>query len=553
MSELVHRRLRAPSADGTALIDPPLSQAAALIERNRAISAEFDRKEFSTDDRTRARILIVGSAALFDGIQLTGDVLKKSFIVSGHQPELFHPGVWLKNYALSAIAQSVGGLGINLAIDNDAIRTATVRVPSGSIAQPSVVEIPFDGACDAVPWECRWIREPKTFHEFHAAVRRAFQPFASAAAYKRGMIIDWLWPHALAAEKNERDALRRIVQTVEMNEQTPHLGSCLTLARHRVEKEIGLQTCEMALSLLVGDPPFLQFAIRLLTAHREFRDVYNTALAEYRHVNGIRSRSHPVPDLSQEGGWYESPFWIWTTENPLRRRVFVRQNAAKWELTDRAGITVAQPRSTAEGDELWQVLLHRGVWLRPRALVTTMYARLVLSDLFIHGIGGAKYDEVTDLIIRRFFGIEPPAYITASATFRLPIERPQVSLDDVRDSERRIREARYRPEAFVRDPLVAQEPDIAAKLAALVAEKREYLTRHDLRRCEQSVFDRLDRLNRAMHDLLAPVERELRARHAGLLVQLKHAQLLGSREFSFVLFPSEILPARLLDLCKVPS
>ena len=103
----------------------------------------------------------------------------------------------------------------------------------------------------------------------------------------------------------------------------------------------------------------------------------------------------------------------------------------------------------------------RGIKLRPRALITTMYARLVLSDLFIHGIGGAKYDELTDLIIRRFFGIEPPAYITATATFRLPIERPQVSLEDVRDSAQRIREARYRPEAFLRDPLVTAEPAIA--------------------------------------------------------------------------------------------
>jgi hypothetical protein len=182
-----------------------------------------------------------------------------------------------------------------------------------------------------------------------------------------------------------------------------------------------------------------------------------------------------------------------------------------------------------------------------------MYARLVLSDLFIHGIGGAKYDEVTDLIIRRFFGIEPPAYVTATATFRLPIERPQVTLDDVRQSARRIRETRFRPEAFVRDPLVTGEPAIAEKLTALAAEKREFLDRHDLRRCPPEVFAQLDALNRAMHDLLAPVERELRAAHSGLLGQLKNSQLLGSREFSFVLFPSEILPARLLDLCKVSS
>ena len=52
---------------------------------------------------------------------------------------------------------------------------------------------------------------------------------------------------------------------------------------------------------------------------------------------------------------------------------------------------------------------------------------------------------------------------------------------------------------------------------------------------------------------LKPVEEEWRARHAELIAVAKQSQLLSSREFSFVLFPSEILPARLLDLCKVMS
>jgi hypothetical protein len=182
-----------------------------------------------------------------------------------------------------------------------------------------------------------------------------------------------------------------------------------------------------------------------------------------------------------------------------------------------------------------------------------MYARLVLSDLFIHGIGGAKYDELTDLIIRRFFGIEPPAYITATATFRLPIERPQVTIADVRSAARRIRETRYQPESFLRDERVKQDGGLFAKLAALAAEKREFLDQNDLRRCSPDVFDRLDRLNRAMHELLQPVEEELRSQHAQLITQLKQSQLLGSREFSFVLFPAENLPARLLDLCKASS
>jgi hypothetical protein len=67
------------------------------------------------------------------------------------------------------------------------------------------------------------------------------------------------------------------------------------------------------------------------------------------------------------------------------------------------------------------------------------------------------------------------------------------------------------------------------------------------------VYERLAQINAKMRQVLAPVERELRARHAELMEALRQSQLLGSREFSFVLFPSEILPARLLDLCKVLS
>ena len=59
--------------------------------------------------------------------------------------------------------------------------------------------------------------------------------------------------------------------------------------------------------------------------------------------------------------------------------------------------------------------------LRPRALTLTLFARLCLGDFFIHGIGGGKYDEVTDAIIRDYFGIEPPAYQVLSATLHLPL------------------------------------------------------------------------------------------------------------------------------------
>ena len=45
-----------------------------------------------------------------------------------------------------------------------------------------------------------------------------------------------------------------------------------------------------------------------------------------------------------------------------------------------------------------------------------MFARLAVADLFIHGIGGAKYDELTDAIGERFFGIQLRPYMVVSGT-----------------------------------------------------------------------------------------------------------------------------------------
>jgi hypothetical protein len=332
------------------------------------------------------------------------------------------------------------------------------------------------------------------------------------------------------------------------------LGQRLAQSRHIAEERLGLETYEVPLSAVCQSVHFRSFAARLLTEHARFLEIHNRTLAEYRAINRLRSHTHPVPDLEQDTEYAEMPFWLWTRENPLRHRVFARRRGNQIELTDRKQINLTFNVATegAQGNFLDQLAAAeaRGIKLRPRALVTTMYARLVLSDLFIHGIGGAKYDELTDLIIRRFFGIEPPAYVTATATFRLPIERPDVSLDEVRQSAQRIREIRYRPESFLNELAVKQDANTSAKLNALAEEKRAYLFQHDLRRCSIDVFKHLDILNRAMHDLLQPVEQELRAQHAELISLARQSQLLGSREFSFVLFPAEKLSARLLDLSK---
>ena len=112
MSDLVYRRLRAPSQDGAALIEPPLGEIPGMIVRNQSLIAAWAQSAGA------ASILSLRSAArtqlLSEALSFTSQYRDVGFvpavnsttplILAGHQPELFHPGVWLKNFALQSLA-----------------------------------------------------------------------------------------------------------------------------------------------------------------------------------------------------------------------------------------------------------------------------------------------------------------------------------------------------------------------------------------------------------------------------------------------------------------
>lgn len=552
MSDLVHRRLRAPEADGAALIEPA-GQVQQLLEANRAAASQRQYGQYGCQglslnqlaDAARAELLagaIDYVSAYRDASFAKGVTSKTGFVLAGHQPELFHPGVWFKHFLLSSVARRVGALAVNLVVDSDLVRTASLRVPVRHGGERAMENVAFDAPGEPVPFEERPILDRWLFESFEQRVVAAYETAFKKEQQRERLLIERLWPAAVA-------------DAADSSFSAP-LGLALARARHRLEAKLGLTTLELPLSRVAQSSMFRWFAVHLLAQLPRLHEIYNAALAEYRVVNRIRSSTHPVPALEQDDEWLEAPLFVWTKDDPRRRHVFVRRTPGGLVLSDCNGLQLQLDASAdVSADKAVDQLAaaeKRGIKLRPRALVTTMYARLVLSDLFVHGIGGAKYDELTDAIVRRFWGIEPPQYVTATATFRLPIERPDVTAEDVRIAARRIRDARYHPETLLRDERVKNNAALRQPLEALAAEKRDYLARHDLRRCGPHVFARLDQLNRAMHALLAPLERELRSEHAALIDQLKQSQLVASREFSFVLFPEKV-SGRLLDLARQSS
>jgi hypothetical protein len=210
------------------------------------------------------------------------------------------------------------------------------------------------------------------------------------------------------------------------------------------------------------------------------------------------------------------------------------------ELTDRRGLTLQLPADEDLAIEVWDEWERSGIKIRPRALMTTMYARLVLSDLFLHGIGGAKYDELTDAIIRDSMAIEPPAYLTATATLQLPLGYPQVRFEQVRAAQHEARQLPFCAERYLRGD---HGGDLAAR-------KQELLRDIPPRGAKRAWHDEISQINAALTALVVDEQTRLNEHATQLAEQHRISRLLGSREFSFCLYPADFLRTLLLDLSR---
>jgi hypothetical protein len=70
-----------------------------------------------------------------------------------------------------------------------------------------------------------------------------------------------------------------------------------------------------------------------------------------------------------------------------------------------------------------------------------MFLRLALVDQFVHGIGGGRYDQVTDRLIELHFGIGAPRFSVTTATLIFPqaVGQSRVCLPCVMEEGHRLK------------------------------------------------------------------------------------------------------------------
>ncbi|MFW6169331.1 MAG: hypothetical protein ACODAD_02495 [Planctomycetota bacterium] len=523
-------KLRVPSEDGEAVVEPCFTDPVTLPRQNQVRQARMSACCIGGGSLSRLRAMareeLLQRAARYTSSyrEIAGENREPDapVILAGHQPRLVHPGVWFKNFLLSELARRGGAHAINLVIDSDLARHTSIHVPSGSLEAPTISSLALDTPTFPLPHEARAIQDFALFASFGRRVEAAISPFVDQP------LLGIFWPYAVQAARKHGN-----------------LGQALAQARHRLEGDWGLNTLELPLSAVCGFRAFGRFAIHLLANAPRFRAIHNRYVAEYRLVHKVRNHTHPVPDLVEDDGWTEVPFWLWTLGQPRRLPAFVRQSGRKLVLSDREDVHLALDlgldAESHRGIEQLDEARRQGFQLRPRALITTLFSRLVMGDLFIHGIGGAKYDQVTDAIVRRFFGVAPPDYVTASATFKLPVPRPTVDPSDLRRVKWLLRELYYHPELYV---------DATSETLPLIAEKRGWIEAELPPERLRERHEGIVRVNEALRATLQARREQLWKEQITLQSQLRKKAILDSREYAFCLFPVENLRDRLLDLAR---
>ncbi len=449
---------------------------------------------------------------------------EKPIIQTGHSPALAHPGVYIKHSLVKSIAKKVNGIGINMVVDNDASNDNCLNIPDINDLDSSVEKMEYHPGPRNLAFEEIRYADPTQLPALKERVLKSL--------------------HNIEMKKTFEDFIDVVIK---LSGETLQFNDLFTFARHAFLVRFGISNLEVPVSHISETDTFLNFFLHITANLKRFVGIYNAKLREYRKLKKISSKANPLPDLMEKGFVVEMPFWMWE-KGEQRRSLFASvANDSRISIICENKIVehfdFGERIISINNLERLKTLISNGIKIRPKAIANTMYSRLFFSDLFVHGIGGAKYDLITDEIIREFFGVEPPEYATISATLHLPYKPLDASKEDVLALKHIIKDMGYNPERYASDEMMED-----TKMRSMVSEKKELIAKASHNSKEKHlIFDRIKQLNSLMKDKIRPLIKEKEMKLKDLENRLKYNSIVTNRGYPFCIYP-ELMLGELFEL-----
>jgi hypothetical protein len=408
---------------------------------------------------------------------LRSQILKKDYsdlspvILTGHQPIFYHPGILAKDLLSHSLAGATNATALNMIVDTDE-EDISLQLPVRG-RNGILVKETFPLSSRGIALVGQKISDEKKnriLNRLHEYKKELYQVFL---------------PTLVPQIRNNVDILQEIVLS---SEDVCEPGIRL---REMWEKENSIRLKTIYTSEIIKTEAFLIFKEYIFKRESEFRKIYNESLHDYRKIHKIKNKAQPLPDLDEISG--ELPFWYVRNGE---RMPFMRGN----KIEDKN--------------------------IYPRAVSLTLFCRIFLADLMIHGIGGARYDQITNRLLERFFKYEAAPFSVASATLSLDV-RSDYPIDSrkISDIEKDLRTYEFDPTHFMpdTDPLMIQKKEIIQSRTIPGA---------DLKKCHKEI----QLINKKAKDLLTGVYEDLIKEKKREKIVSKNNLIRLDRTFPFIFY-----------------
>jgi hypothetical protein len=311
------------------------------------------------------------------------------------------------------------------------------------------------------------------------------------------------------------------------------------MARHLFENDINPTYLELPFSKICDSDEFLLFFLHITENIDTFSKIYNDKLDSYRKRNKIRNKINPLPDLIIKENLIELPFWTWRTKEFRKKLYLKNENKLLYLYSESFGkfffIDKNNPKIYLK---LKDSLRKKEIKIRPKALMLTLYNRLFIADLFIHGIGGIKYDIVTNDIIEEFFKVKPPHCYSISTTFLLdlrPFQPPSHS--DLPLLRKKLRDLHFNPEKISLEINLKKRDE--NQVRQFIERKHELINmikKSSLINRKKELSEVISNINLQIKEKLKPYETELKEKLVLEEKKGKQLEIHNFREFPFCFF-----------------
>jgi len=453
-------------------------------------------------DRDAWRRELIGTAGKYMrsiGLEAPEFIPGAPFVISGHQPHPYHTGVMFKYRLLAEISKDAVN-AVWVSADTEACGGFPVKIPS-FLNGPRIATLRMHPSI------------ADDFYEHSDVDAESLNIFRVCAVEHLRSIPDNMFGFG--------------IKFLEENTKPPHaknMRDMMILWRRKYGAGWPDSVFELPLSKVCETDGFFRFAFELLRQSVKTRELFNVALTTYRKKRGIRSRANPFPDLGENGDGVETLFW--KVKSSHRVPLYVKHAESGIILAFKGGT----PVDSAE--KLKEICVDSGIKIWPRAVALSLLQRLGLGDMFIHGVGGAKYDKITDALIEELFETEPPEYAVASCT--LPVPEQDDPSGKLAELHRKIREMRFHPEDFL---------ETTEETGALIEKKNELIKSIGYPGADKkSIGNEISKLNNRLNLSLGAVKEKIENEIGILEAKKREFEVIADREPPYFLFPPDIIP-----------